>query len=77
MGLLSIVKDCMGSVVSLVGPQSGWLPGPDLWEGCWLVGSGQEAADCGTPGSLGLVLGYLWAKSGSRRSQGYCPHSGG
>ena len=39
-------------------PWSVYLPGTSLYRGCWLllVGPGHKAADCGTPGALGLVL---------------------
>ena len=47
-----------------------WLPGPVLCEGCWLVGSGHEAAGCSTLGGgsqvPGQVLAHWWVESRCR-----------
>ena len=39
---------------------------------CWLVRPGHETDDCRTPGTLELVLAYLWIESGSKRLLGCC-----
>ena len=47
--------DCVGSLICLVYSLSGWLPGPGLCGGCWLLGG------TGSQGgiSAGLFLGWV------------------
>ena len=52
------------SAPGLAGRQA--LPCVDA-AGCWLAGSGHEAAGCGILGDPRLVLAPWWAESGSRR----------
>ena len=60
----------MGNLIGLDGAYSGWLPGPDLCECCWLLfvggaGSGHEVAGYRILGAPGLALAHWWMESES------------
>ena len=67
-GELTIV----GSLVGMAGPWSGWLLGPALCEGCWLLRQGSVMSllaavpEICVPGMCvpGLVLAHWWAELG-------------
>ena len=78
----SVVQaDRVGSLVGSTGIYSSWLSAHALWRGCWsywLVGPSHQAADCGTPGGLGLEPVHWWV--GAVRVQklwGCCPSTTG
>lgn len=62
----------MGSLVGMAGPWSGWLLGPALCEGCWLLRQGSVMSllaavpEICVPGMCvpGLVLAHWWAELG-------------
>ena len=71
--------DYVGSLVNLVGPQSGWLPCLALHGGCWLLvgGTGTQGVFAEPWGALVQVLGHWWEESRFRRPQVFCLFAGG
>lgn len=66
MGLSGVVRlTTMGMLVSGVGPQTSWLPGPTLGSGCWPLVGGTRSWGAWLWGLGRLVLSHFSGRAGS------------